>query len=330
MAQPSPSSDRQSRFKLVILVPLTASQQDRLRQRFPEVDLVLPAAVGRSDAVRDADAVVAWTLSSDEIAGASRLRWMHTGGAGVDARLLGELNARGVAITNNSGVHAANIGEHVLGMMLTFARQLHTLVQHQTLHEWHDDDIRDKVFELSGQRLLVVGTGDIGQAVALRAAPFGMAVTGIRRRSSLPSPEGFSDVLSLDDLERAVASANHVVICLPLTGQTRQLFDARMIDYCQDGAFIYNVGRGEIVDTEALVAALRSGKLSGAGLDVVDPEPLPGDSPLWDMPNVLLTAHTSGATPRYWDRGLELVETNLRAVLDGTPFVNLVDPVQGY
>jgi phosphoglycerate dehydrogenase-like enzyme len=317
-------------FRLAFMVPLTAAQQRRVRERFPGVDLMFLADEEREPTLATADGVVAWSLSSAEIDAAPHLRWMHTGGAGVDARLLADLSRRDIVVSNNSGVHAPNIGEHVLGMMLVFARQLHTLVRHQTRREWHDDDIRDKVFELSGQQLLVVGTGDIGEAVAQRARPFGMVITGIRRRTNLAPPDGFDDVLALDDLPRALRVADHVVICLPLTTRTHRLFDASLISQCQHGAILYNIGRGEIVDTPALITALQTGKLAGAGLDVVDPEPLPAGSPLWDMPNVLITSHTSGGTPKYWDRGLDLVEANLQALLDGTALRNVVDPSQGY
>ncbi len=327
---PGVAVDRGGPFRLTILVPLTSAQQHRLRQRFPDVDLDFATSDDRVRAIADANGVVAWSLSGDEIDAAPDLRWMHTGGAGVDPRLLAHLSRRGITVTNNSGVHAPNIGEHVLGMMLTFARQLHTLVRHQDRHEWHDDDIRDKVFELAGQQLLIVGTGDIGQAVAQRARPFGMVINGIRRRSDQIPPGGFDEVSPLDDFPRAVATADHVVICLPLTEKTRRLFDATLIDACKDGAFLYNIGRGEIVDTDALITALETAKLAGAGLDVVDPEPLPSSSPLWDMPNVLITSHTSGATPKYWDRGLDLLEANLEALLSGKTLINVVDPQEGY
>lgn len=331
MAQDQASAVGRGRpFRLAILVPLTSAQQHRLRDRFPNVGITFANDADRARAIADAHGVVAWSLSSDEIEVAAELRWMHTGGAGVDPRLLADLSRRGITVTNNSGVHAPNIGEHVLGMMLTFARQLHTLVRHQDRREWHDDDIRDKVFELTGQNLLVVGTGDIGQAVAQRARPFGMVINGIRRRSNQSAPGGFDEVRSLDDLPRAIATADHVVICLPLTEKTRRLFDTTLIDVCKEGAFLYNIGRGEIVDTDALITALRTAKLAGAGLDVVDPEPLPSTSPLWDMPNVLITSHTSGGTPKYWDRGLDLVEANLQALLSGTTMMNVVDPQEGY
>jgi len=131
-------------------------------------------------------------------------------------------------------------------------------------------------------------------------------------------------------LDEALGQADHVAISLPLTESTRGLFDAGRFAAVKPGAYLYNVGRGATVETAALVAALESGRLAGAGLDVTDPEPLPADSPLWEMPNVLITAHTSGSTPRYWDRGVALLEENIRRYLAGEDLLNVVDVGEGY
>ncbi|MBA3451339.1 MAG: D-2-hydroxyacid dehydrogenase, partial [Chloroflexia bacterium] len=165
---------------------------------------------------------------------------------------------------------------------------------------------------------------------AKRAAAFGMRILGLRRQGGLPPPPGFEDAFAIDDLARAVADADHVVVTLPHTPQTRGLFDDAAFAAMKPGAVIYNVGRGPVIDSTALLAALESGKFGGAGLDVTDPEPLPADSPLWDRENVLITAHTSGATPRYWDREGELIAENIRRIQRGDVPLNLVDLEAGY
>src|SRR5215210_2368544 len=170
------SAGPETSVRLVVLVPLSAPQLDRLRTRFTGVEIVMPNERDKPNALSRADAVVAWDLSSTELAAAPRLRWLHTGGAGVDPDLLTRVSDHGAVLTNNSGVHAINIGEHVLGLMLTFARRLHLLVRHQQRHEWHDDAIRRDVFELDGQVVLILGTGDLGLGVAHRAAAMGMRV----------------------------------------------------------------------------------------------------------------------------------------------------------
>ena len=191
-------------------------------------------------------------------------------------------------LTNGSGNHAINIAEHVLALMLAFARQLPALVRAQDERQWRPPKI-ETLFELSGQTLAVVGAGALGCAVAARAAAFGMRVLGVRRTPDGTLPPGFASMAALADLDAVLAEADHVVITLPLTAETRGLFSTARLAAMKPGAHLYNVGRGAIVDPAALLAALRSGRLAGAGLDVTDPEPLPADSPLWSEPGVIVT-----------------------------------------
>ena len=314
---------------LVVAVPLTEAHLERLRTRFRDLRIVVVERLD-ADALATADGVVGWGFDADLLATAPRLGWLQTGGAGVEGMPLRELAARGIVVTNASGVHAINIGEHVLAMMLAFARGLPRLIRAQSERRWRDEATRDEVFELHGQTLALVGLGDIGLAVAERAAAFGMRTIGVRRRAEGERPAAVDEVLPLEQLDDALGQADHVVISLPLTERTRGLFGAEQLAATKPGAYLYNVGRGAVVDTGALVEALETGQLGGAGLDVVDPEPLPPDSPLWGMANVLITAHTSGATPRYWDRGIEIVEANIERYRAGAPLVNEVDLGEGY
>lgn len=315
---------------LLIGVSLADAHVRRLREQFPDLTIVVASGEEFDRWLPEADAVVHWHLTAEQVARAPRLRWLQTAGAGVDGVLNQALIERGVLITNNSGVHAPNIAEHVLAMMLAFARRLPFLIRGQIVHEWRDDTGRQGVFELDGQTLLVVGTGDIGQALARRAAALGMTVLGIRRRSGFALPPGFTEVGGLDRLGEFLPCADHTAICLPLTHETRGLFNRDMIERMRRGSYLYNIGRGPIVDTAALIDALQSGHLAGAGLDVTDPEPLPKDSPLWDMDSVIITAHTSGATPRYWDRAIEILAANIERYRSGQPLLNVVDPAAGY
>ncbi len=318
-------------LRLVLIgVSLPDAQVRRLREQFPNLNIVVANGEEFDRWLPEADAVVHWQLTAEQVARARRLRWLQTVGAGVDGVLNQALIELGVLITNNSGVHATNIAEHVLAMMLAFARRLPYLIRGQLAHEWRDDTARQGVFELDGQTLLIVGTGDIGQALARRAAALGMTVLGIRRRPNLALLPGFADIGGLDRLGDFLPRADHTAICLPLTRETRGLFSREMIQRMRRGSYLYNIGRGPIVDTAALIEALRSRHLAGAGLDVTDPEPLPEDSPLWDMDSVIITAHTSGATPRYWDRAIEILATNIQRYRSGQPLLNVVDPLAGY
>ena len=317
--------------RLVVAVPLEERHLARLRERFPDLRLDVVKRV-RPEDLAEADGLVGWQLDAEGVAAAPRLGWFQNGGAGVEGLPLRELASRGVIVTNASGVHAINIGEHVLAMMLAFARGLPALVRAQEARRWRDDDdvARARRFELHGQTLLLVGLGDIGLAVAERARAFGMRVLGTRRRSDLATPPGVDEVVPMEQLTDGLGRADHVVVSVPLTGATAGLIGAAELAAMKRGAYLYNVGRGGTVDTPALVEALAAGHLGGAGLDVTDPEPLPEDSPLWGMANVLITSHTSGGTPKYWDRGIELIEENIRRYRAGEPLLNEVDAGEGY
>jgi phosphoglycerate dehydrogenase-like enzyme len=240
------------------------------------------------------------------------------------------MRERGLIVTNTSGVHATNISEHVLAMMLAFARRIPFLVRAQLERTWKDDEGRQGVFELEGQRLLVVGFGEIGQALARKGNALGMRVSAIRRSNASSVPEYVERTGDVSSLAALLPDADHVAICLPQTNDTIGLFDAAMLGRMKRGSYLYNIGRGPIVETDALVDLLESGHLAGAGLDVTEPEPLPVDSPLWDRENVLITMHTAGATPQFWPRIMAIIIDNARRFQTGEPLRNVVDYDAGY
>jgi D-2-hydroxyacid dehydrogenase (NADP+) len=315
---------------VVISAPVDERYVERLRERFPSVDIRLAPGDQTLATIGAADALVCWNLTSEELAAASRLRWVHRCAAGVEEFLTPEFRARDLILTNSSGVHASNIAEHALAMMLAFARGLPALYRAQQEHKWRAIARPEQTFELGGQTLLVVGYGRIGRALASRASALGMRVLAVHRTADAPT-DGVAERLGpLSDLVELLPEADHVVNCLPLTRATERLFDAGTFAAMKRGAYYYSVGRGQTTNTAALIAALDAGTLAGAGLDVVDPEPLPGESPLWDHPNVIITAHTSGATPHMWDRVFAIVEENIARFLAGEPLHNVVDQDRGY
>jgi phosphoglycerate dehydrogenase-like enzyme len=328
---------------ILVAMGIPEAAEARLRAEFPDIHFVVPGSglpqtrqysspppAPSDDDLRAADAIIAWEAPSEMIAGAPQLRWIHAAAAGVEHFDLAAIAERNVMLTNSSGVSAPNMAEHVLGMMVALARRFPGLVQAQSKRAWRDFETHREVVELQGQTVLIVGMGDIGRAVAARAAAFGMRVHGVRRRSGEDIPDGFSAVIGVDALREALGDADHVVLTLPDTPWTRGLISGEAIAAMKAGAVIYNVGRGTAIDTEALTDGLQSGHLGGAGLDVTEPEPLPEDSPLWAMDNVLITAHTSGATPRYWDRQVELIADNIGRIQRGETPRNLVDLSAGY
>ena len=303
---------------------------ESFQSEFPSIEFIqAPDAFHNPIPLGDVDAAVTWALTPAEIDAAPNLRWVQWIGAGVDHAPLDALKTRGILLTNNRGVHANNIAEHVIGMMIALARNFPGLVHAQDEQSWSIDDNRWTVRELSGSRALILGAGNIGSALAIKALGMGMDVEVMGRNRRASFIEGVT-YRTIDQLDRVLPTADHVVIGIPLTPETLNLFDDRRLARMKPGAVIYNVGRGPILNTDALVAALQSGHLGGAGIDVSDPEPLPPGHPLWSVPNVFITGHTSGRTPYYWQRGGRILRANIAHYLANEPLENLVDYDQGY
>ena len=302
------------------------------REALPGVEFLRPEAGGLPGGLERAEAAaISWESPpiDDILEAAPALRWIHQRGAGIDRIATPRLAASGLLLTNGSGNHAPNIAEHVLGLMLAFARQLPVLVRRQQERLWKPPSPKS-LFELSEQTLVIVGLGAIGSALAVRARAFDMTVIGVRRSAAPSAHPGVDRVVAMNELDAVLAEADHVAIAAPLTAETRNLFSTARLAAMKQGAYLYNVGRGAIVDHDALLASLRSGRLAGAGLDVTEPEPLPADSPLWEEPNVVITAHSSGLTPRSFARYRALLIENMQRYARGEPLRNIVDVQRGY
>ncbi len=259
---------------------------------------------------------------------APNLRWYQQWGAGADwLSRHPELEARDFTLTNASGVHAINISEHIFAFLLAFARDLPRAFDAQAAGEWRRQG--DAVFELAGKTMLLVGVGAIGRHTAHLAAAFGMRVWGIRRNPgrAVEGVERMGDMARLHDW---LPEADFVVLTAPLTPETRHMFDEAALRRMKPTAYLVNIGRGGTVDEAALVRGLQEGWLAGAGLDVFEQEPLPADSPLWTLPNVIITAHYSGATPEYHHRAMGIFLDNLRRYVQGEELRNVVDKGLGY
>lgn len=315
--------------KLVLALNLDQPYVDRIRSTYPDVDVVIcPDRASLPELLPGAQVLIGGRLTAELLRESPDLRWLYVTGAGVDGVLFPELVESDLLITNNSGVHAPHMAEYLLGTMLAFVRGLPFLMRSQIRHEWGDR--KDfKLYELGRQRLAVIGLGDIGQELAWRAKAIGMDVIGSRRHVG-DAPRGVDRIYPPDALHEMLAEVDHVAITLPLTHETRDLFGATEFAIMKKTAFIYNIGRGPIINSAALITALRDGEIAGAALDVTDPEPLPADSELWDMPNVMITAHTSGGGPFYWERGIDLMISNIGRYIRDEPMLNVVDKMAGY
>jgi D-2-hydroxyacid dehydrogenase (NADP+) len=285
-------------------------------------------------ALPEADVVVTGGLTDDQLAQAHQLRWLSSVAAGLDEVVTPALLARGVVITSASGVHGPNIAEHLLAMILMFTRGMPKLFRAQLGRRWERDQKSrsDGPGELTGKTLLIVGLGRIGEALAVRARPFGVHVVAVKHdpESRHDAGVGIDELLPVAALDEALGRADHVCLTVPLTPATHHLMDARRLGRLRPSAFLYNVSRGAVIDEAALVEALRAGKLAGAGLDVFEEEPLPAGSPLWDLENVILTPHVAGVTPLYYQRTAALFADNLELFLAGRPLANRFERQRGY
>jgi len=294
---------------------LEAWDHEAIRRQLPEADVAFTPFVDR-----------------DVFPSASGLRWIQSPAVGVGSLMFPELVASDVVVTCARGIRARAMAEHVIGVTIALARQLPAAIRAQVAHRWAQEALErpGAVRALRGMRLGIVGLGAIGTEVARLAVPLGLVVTALRRRIDQPRPEGVDAVWPPDRLPDLLAASDVVLLALPHTPDTRQLIGRREIAAMKRGAFLINVARGKLIDDAALIAALRSRQLGGAALDVFTKEPLEPESPYWDMPNVIVTPHTSGAMDDYWTPLVDLFSENLRRFEAGRPLLNVVDKGLGY
>ena len=259
---------------------------------------------------------------------ATRLRWLQTSGAGVNGLITPDILASDLIITNASGIHAEPITEHMFAQLLQFIRRLYLAWDQQKVRKWDAGPMRARVGMLSGMTLGVLGVGSIGGHAAKVGQGFDMRVVGLRR-TGLPHPH-VEHMYAPDERKEFFAQADVIMNSMPLTEKTRGFVGWDEFAAMKSSAIILNTGRGATINTEALMAALREGRLGGALLDVTDPEPLPEDHPLWSMENVHLTPHYAGNHPTYDERAGAIFLDNLERYLEGRPLRNVVDKQEGY
>ncbi len=267
-----------------------------------------------------------WHYSDQLLRRAANLSWIHALSAGVDQLLTPELANSNVQVTTSSGVHPIQISEHILGMMLAFTRNLHRFIRFQLKKSWNRDL---QMEELQGKTLGIIGLGKIGRELARKAQCFGMEVLGVKRDIS-QGVDGVEQLFPPEELDEVLTRSDFVVILAPFTSKTHGMIGERELALMKNSAYLISISRGGIVDEEALVGALRRGEIAGAGLDVFATEPLPSDSPLWQMEQVLISPHIAGASPHYLERALEIFADNLNRYLEGRPLENLVERGQEY
>jgi phosphoglycerate dehydrogenase-like enzyme len=258
---------------------------------------------------------------------APRLKWIQLTSAGADRLLNSGFIQQGVTVTTVSGLHATPIGEFVLQSLLMIAKKAPQYIRSQMRHEWS----RFMPRELYGATVGIVGAGNIGAEVGRLAKAFGCRVIATRRSASEPGSAPYADeVLPAAQLSRLLAESDYVVLSMPLTPETRGMIGEAELRSMKPTAALINIARGPVVDEEALIRGLREGWIAAAALDVFDKEPLPSDSPLWEMENVIVSPHISGGTEIYNVRAVDIFCDNLRRYLAGESLRNVVDPERGY
>jgi phosphoglycerate dehydrogenase-like enzyme len=312
-----------------VIVVLCDQTSERPRFDGLDVEFRYCVADGLAEAVRGARALVLWDFFSSAVRDvwrdADALEWIHVTAAGVDTLLFDELRDSDVVVTNARGVFDRPIAEYVLGAVIAQAKDSRNSFDLQRRHEWQHRETRS----IAGARALVVGTGGIGREIARMLRAAGMEVRGAGRRPAADDAD-FGEVVASEDLAGEAAWCDHLVLAAPLTPATRGLVDAAVLSAMKPDAHLVNVGRGALVDESALVSALIERRIGGATLDVFDIEPLPIDHPLWEAPNVTITAHMSGDVVGWRDTLAAQYTENVRRWLVGRPLRNVVDKKLGY
>ena len=333
-------------IKIATTLNLTDSQRAVLRAAAPNAEIT-DRTCRTPDELRElvaggCDALLTFMVPGDLSQRAPDLKWVQLLSAGAD-HALGAAKGASFTLTTASGIHATPIAEYTIASMLAYAHGFHQLIRAQLRHEWKRSGFPGAAQELRGQTFGIIGYGSIGRESARMAQALGMRVLALKRdpanrRDDGWCPEGLGDpdgtipekFFGPEQREEIVRESDYLTVTLPLTEHTRKFIGTKEIAAMRPGAYIVNIGRGEVIDETALIEALKAGKIGGAGLDVFEKEPLPKESPIWDIENVILTPHMSGANRGYVDKACTLFADNLRRFVAGQPLLNVVDPGLGY
>ena len=316
--------------RIVLTIPPPPERLAAFKAAYPDVDFAVASERGQIKALlADADALFGG-LSAEELAVAKQLRWVQSPGAGVEW-LWGvpSIVDTDIQVTNTRGAHAETIAEHTFFLLLALTRQVRTQLEYQTRREWDAWKFRDTLRGIKGLTMGIVGFGNIGRAIAERGHAFGLELLAVDAHPGSPA-HGVAEVWPLERFDEMCARSDILVTAVPITPRTRGMIGAKQIAAMKERGYVLAMSRGGIVDEAALVAALESGKLAGAGLDVQATEPMPPDDPLWMAPNTIITPHVSGASELTTDLMWRFFFENVGKFLRGEPLTNLVDKKLGY
>ena len=308
---------------------ITEKQRVQIQGLSPDIELEIVAASNAKDIekhLENVEVVAGIPRALPDLSFAKKLKWVHSFSAGMDRALTSTLVQSNVIVSNSSGIHATPIAEHILAFLLTFTRKLQESFRNQQQKVW---ERVDTLTELRGKTVLIVGLGHIGREAARLASCFRARVVAVDTPGK-EKPEFVEQLGTTEGLAAFLKQADFVVLALPYTRDTHHFMNKERLEAMKQQAVLLNIGRGGVVDEQALIRVLQEKKIGGAALDVTEKEPLSKESPLWDMPNVVITPHHSGISERYMERAIELFCRNLKAYLKGEKLPNLVDKQRGY
>ncbi len=280
--------------------------------------------------IENAEILFSTSITEEQFSRAKKLVWIQSPFVGVDSILIDSIRQSEVIVTSSRGIHASQASDHVFALILAFTRKLPELFEDQRKRRWkprHPFPF-EPLDELQGKTLGIVGLGSIGMEIARKGKCFGMQVVGVKRNKL--RIENVDVVYGPDELEKVLKISDFLILCVPLTPETEKMIGEDELRKMKKGAYLINIARGSVVDERALIRVLKEGWIAGAALDVTETEPLPENSELWTLKNVIITPHVAGSTPAYWDRAVRIFTENLRRFLKGEPLMNVVDKSRGY
>jgi phosphoglycerate dehydrogenase-like enzyme len=305
----------------------------RLQQDFPEHRFIqLTNLDNLANEIGDTEVFVGWQLRPEQFKEAKKLGWIHATTAAVHQLMFPELVASDVRVTNSTEIHGPVVAEHAIALILALAKGLPWAGKYQQKHHWGQQNLWRSFArprEIAGATLGVIGLGAIGRESVRLAKALGMRVVAVREHPERGA-EGADRVFGPAELDQLLGESDYVLLAAPLTPRTQTLFDDRTFAKMRGDACFLNVSRGALVDEEALGRSLRQGKIRAAALDVFQTEPLPADSPLWEIQNLFITPHTAALTEKLWERHFKRISENLRRYATGEPLLGEVDKQKRY
>lgn len=305
---------------------LTEEHENKIKETAGSYEVIFAKTKEDVDKnIKDAEILATFPMTFTGVSGADNLKWIQSFSAGVEA-YLPDVRESDIILSNASGVHPVPISEHVIGMMLYLERDLGKIRDQQRDKKWAKVE---ELSELEGKTVIVAGLGKIGSRIARLCKAFEMKVIGIRNDVS-NKPEFVDEVYTSEEMDHVLPEADYIILALPSTNETEKFLNEDRFNKMKNTARVLNIGRGTAIDEKALIRALEEKKIAGAALDVFEKEPLPENSPLWNMENVIVSPHVSGWSGKYMDRAVEIFCKNLEAYKKGENMPTLVDKTRGY